>query len=310
MEEKRLTYEQLPKVNSERWFDVTNLQGEEWRDIPNYSFRYMVSCYGRVKRKPRVMTYENGFVHYYKEKILKTLIIKEYYNVSIVPDGDKKKTKQTRVHRLVASAFLPNPDNLPEVNHKDENKLNNCVDNLEWCSTAYNLCYGTRLDRIRYAHHYLNGICTPITLYDREGNAVEEFLGMVDFCKKYDVDATIVINCCSGKIASANGFNVGYKGDVYTPRKAERKTLVYHIYKDGLFVGTYRSAKNVAKELHVSTSCILRAADGSMTGEPKRLADYMMYVEPFCEQDGFVIDHGRKRAITDTEVKQYLTIQF
>lgn len=310
MGEKKLTYEQLPKVNSDRWLDVTDLQGEEWRDIPNYSFRYTVSCYGRVKRKSRVMTYENGFVHYYKEKILKTTIIKEYYNVSIVPDRGKIKTKQTRVHRLVASAFLPNRSQLPEVNHKDENKLNNCVDNLEWCNTLYNLCYGTRLDRIKYAHRHLDGTCTPITLYDREGNVVEEYLGIVDFCEKYNVSQTIVINCCSGKIALANGFNVRYKGDIYTPRKAERKTLVYHVYKDGALVNTYRSAKNMAEELHMSTDCILRAADGSMSGKPKRLADYMVYVEPFAEQDGFVIDHGRKRMITDAEVKQYLTIQF
>ena len=60
----------------------------------------------------------------------------------------KGKLKNEKIHRLVAKAFIPNPDNLPEVNHIDENKYNNCVDNLEWCSVKYNRNYGTRYQRI------------------------------------------------------------------------------------------------------------------------------------------------------------------
>lgn len=59
------------------------------------------------------------------------------------------------VHRLVAETFIPNPDNLPEINHKDENKENNCVDNLEWCTRKYNMNYGTTQFRIHNKHWML-----------------------------------------------------------------------------------------------------------------------------------------------------------
>ena len=65
---------------------------------------------------------------------------------------EEGKSKKALVHRLVAEAFLENPENLPCINHKDENKLNNCVDNLEWCTIAYNNCYGDRLKRVSEAN--------------------------------------------------------------------------------------------------------------------------------------------------------------
>jgi hypothetical protein len=72
-----------------------------------------------------------------------------YSHVTLCKDG---KTSRFQVHRLVATAFIPNPDNLPVVNHKDENPSNNCVDNLEWCTVKYNVNYGTCKQRMSEAH--------------------------------------------------------------------------------------------------------------------------------------------------------------
>lgn len=100
--------------------------------------RYMISNYGRFKcinyRKKNI----EKIIEPYKTK-------KGYLQVSIINDDGGKIIR--KVHRLVAQAFIPNPDNLPQVNHKDECKTNNCVDNLEWCTNEYNYHYGTRLER-------------------------------------------------------------------------------------------------------------------------------------------------------------------
>lgn len=108
---------------------------EIWRDIEGYE-GYQVSSLGRVK----LLDYRQTG----KERIMKAGNKKGYLRIGLCKDG---KQKFYRVHRLVATAFIPNPDNLPQVNHKDENKTNNRVENLEWCSAEYNSNYGTRTKR-------------------------------------------------------------------------------------------------------------------------------------------------------------------
>ena len=106
---------------------------EEWKDIKDYEGKYQISNLGRVKS----LNYNNTK----KSKLLHQSLINSYYSVCLWKRG---KGKQYRVHRLVAIHFIDNPLHLPEVNHKDENKLNNCVDNLEWCDSKYNCNYGMR----------------------------------------------------------------------------------------------------------------------------------------------------------------------
>ena len=112
---------------------------EEWRDIEGYEGLYQVSNLGRVKSL-------NCRGHKGCIGILTPRFDgKGYEMVALYKEG---KARNTKVHRLVAQAFIPNPNNYPQVNHKDEDKTNNCVDNLEWCDTQYNNTYGTRIERM------------------------------------------------------------------------------------------------------------------------------------------------------------------
>ena len=110
---------------------------EIWKDIRGYEGLYQVSNLGRVRSLDRI---KRGA--HYKGKIL--VLSKDKDGYLIVGLHDSKRSNTYRVHRLVAISFIPNPNDLPEVNHIDENKENNNVNNLEWCSTKYNLTYGSR----------------------------------------------------------------------------------------------------------------------------------------------------------------------
>lgn len=101
---------------------------EEWKDIAGYELYYQISDIGQVKRK------DTG-------KILKNNIRNGYEYVTLCMNGQRKKFY---VHRLVAIAFIPNPKSYEQVNHKDGNKSNNKVDNLEWCTQKENLMHAFR----------------------------------------------------------------------------------------------------------------------------------------------------------------------
>lgn len=110
---------------------------EVWKDIPNYEGLYQVSNLGRVKSFRRSSKYRNA-----KEFILKpTLANNGYCQVTLYRSSSDKK--KFLVHRLVAESFIPNPDGLPQINHKDEDPANNAASNLEWCTAKYNNLYGT-----------------------------------------------------------------------------------------------------------------------------------------------------------------------
>ena len=118
-----------------------------------------------------------------------------YLTVNLWKDGGFK-TK--RIHRLVAEAYIPNPDNLPQVNHRDENKTNNCLQNLEWCDASYNNNYGTRIEKIK----------KPILQFTLDGEFVREWPSASDVSKEVQSN---IVTCLKGRYKTAYGFVWKYK---------------------------------------------------------------------------------------------------
>lgn len=111
---------------------------EIWKDVVGFEGLYQVSNLGNVKSLDRLVTYSDGRQITHKGKEIIPLDNHGYLRVSLSKNGEKK---EYRVHRLVALAFIPNPDNKPYVNHLDEVKSNNFVDNLEWSTKDENFNY-------------------------------------------------------------------------------------------------------------------------------------------------------------------------
>lgn len=167
---------------------------EVWKDIKNFENLYQGSNWGRVKSLERI----DCIGHHRKERILKPKKDKYgYFQVNLWKNG-KKKT--FTVHRLVAEAFIPNPNNLPCINHKDECKTNNNVNNLEWCDNKYNNAYGTRTERC----------CKPVLQYDLEGNFIREWKSTAECGRNGFIQQTVAA-CCRGELKKHQGCIWRYK---------------------------------------------------------------------------------------------------
>lgn len=171
---------------------------EEWKDIKGYEGLYQVSNLGRVKSLERVSIQK----HKIKEKIRACNYDKDKYLIlNICKD---RKTRTFKVHRLVAEAFIPNPDNLPEVNHKDEDKTNNKVDNLEWCNRKYNMNYGTIKQK------FIEKRGKKVYQYDLQMNFIKKWNSTRE-CGKKGFFSSAVSACCLGKLKHYKGFIWSYK---------------------------------------------------------------------------------------------------
>ena len=164
---------------------------EEWKDISGYEGLYKVSNLGRIWSNEKVVTvdYRNNwrahidyFTYTMPGKFMKLYINSNgYVTVGLTKD---KKQKGYMVHRLVAEAFLPKIDpDKTQINHIDENKQNNCVSNLEWCTAKENVNYGTCIIRRSFKQRFTNKNRRPIISIDEQGNETE-YLSTQDASRK------------------------------------------------------------------------------------------------------------------------------
>ena len=164
---------------------------EIWKDKKDYEGHYQVSNFGRVKS-----------IKFGKEIILKLRTDKDgYFKVDL---SKNNKLKTFTVHRLVAEAFIPNPYNLPCINHKDECKTNNNVNNLEWCNSKYNINFGTRNEKAS------KKLSKPVLQYTLEGEFVKEWSSTME-CGRNGYNQGNVAACCRGERKTHRGFIWRYK---------------------------------------------------------------------------------------------------
>lgn len=168
---------------------------EEWKPIADYEGLYEISSLGNVRSLDRVMYNKRwNKDQLIKGKDLKPSLYKNgYLRIELTDmDGNRKKHP---VHKLVALAFIPNPNNYPQVNHKDEDKTNNSVSNLEWCTAKYNINYGTWKDRHQ----------KQIAQYNVNGTLVATYKSLTDAAKE-GFTISQISKCCNGKLNTHKGF--------------------------------------------------------------------------------------------------------
>lgn len=193
---------------------------EEWKDIVGYEGYYKISNFGKVKSVDRV----DKSNHFRKGKELKLKTDKNGYKIACLCNKNRRYVK---VHRLVAMAFIPNPENLPQVNHKNEMKDCNYVWNLEWCTAKHNANYGTRTERISlkkigksvpllqgknnhfYGKHFTRGInpnAKKVIQYDLSGNLIKQYDCAKDAADEIGVSPSAITTCCRGIHKSSKGY--------------------------------------------------------------------------------------------------------
>ncbi|AZF89223.1 HNH nuclease like protein [Bacillus phage vB_BthM-Goe5] len=184
----------------------------EWRSVEGYEGLYLVSETGVIKSEDRVVKHSRGGNKRLKSKTLTHKVDKYgYAEVSLSKDGKRTSCK---VHRLVAQAFVDNPneDNNTHINHKDEDKLNNHKDNLEWCTPSYNNSYGTRVSRV--SNKKSGGVNKRAVISINIKTGESKLYSSMSLLKEEGFDPRGIWKCC-------NGFSKTYKGFYWEYYKEE-----------------------------------------------------------------------------------------
>lgn len=176
---------------------------EEWRDVPGFEGLYLISNLGNVKSVERFKR-NNAGTQFVNERIRVLTPDKDgYLKVCLSKDG---KHYVKSVHRLVAEAFIPNPDNLPVINHKNEDKQDNRVTNLEWCTVQYNTCYGNGIKKMAIKQG------RPV-LQILNGRVIEEYYSTQEASRQTNIPQANIYKVCNCERKRAGGYEWRFKNE-------------------------------------------------------------------------------------------------
>lgn len=165
------------------------MEKEIWKDIEGFEKLYQVSNLGNIKSL-------------IKNKLLNPIKLKNgYLYVNLYKNGIPKRYY---IHRLVAETYIPNPDNLDQINHKNEIKTDNRVENLEWCTIKYNMNYGTLKKRMIETKTKQCG--KKISQYDLRGNYIKTWDSIHEIERVLKIPHQNIIRCCKGKVKTAGNY--------------------------------------------------------------------------------------------------------
>lgn len=181
---------------------------EIWKDIPLYEGVYQASNLGRIKSVERVALKNYRGNRIVKERIMLGTVNRDGYLKVHFKHNDINKGYF--IHRLIAQTFIPNPLNKPQVNHKDGNKLNNSVNNLEWVTNLENQQHAVRMGL--KSHKTVNN--KSIEKYDMCDNFIECYNSLTLASKVNKISIGNLSSCCNGKRNSAGGFKWRFKNAV------------------------------------------------------------------------------------------------
>lgn len=171
-------------MNIEAIISNISEEGERCKPCPEFEKKYLISSHGRILGIGTYNTCKKfELIRQYKKQG------RNWYMQVRLHDNGRARTFET--HVLVARAFIPNPDNLPMINHKDEDKTNNHVENLEWCTNSYNIAYSQG---------------KKVAQYSINGYFIRMFNCIADASRQYNIPVTNICKCCRGKRRSAGNF--------------------------------------------------------------------------------------------------------
>lgn len=225
---------------------------EEWKEIPDYNGRYFASTFGRIKSV--------------KGNILKPFIgTGGYMYVAVSKNPNQFKSK--RLHRLIAITFIPNPNNYSQINHIDENKLNNCVNNLEWCTGSYNMNYGHRKEKFFNSNKNCKSLSKEVCQYSLEGKFIRIFPSAKEASRFLNrpnckTTATRICNCCKQIYKTGNscyGYLWRFRTDFYQddiPKLTKKGISIIQYDLNGNYIKTWDTIMDAVNGLNLHRKSI------------------------------------------------------